>query len=199
VNRTLQGIIYMYMTENETFRYVDVLDALVSSYNNRGHRTLQFLTPNQAEKPEYAGKVLCALNIHYSKALNARKPPTLSVGQTVRVAKLKDKMTRGYQERFNQEHFKIIEVLTRQPVPMYKLQSMDNHEIIEGAFYKNELQVIDGDVFKVERVLKSRIKNKSKELYIKWKGFGDQHNSWEPAENIVKDYAQQEKTAAAAE
>jgi hypothetical protein len=186
----------MYMTENETFRYVDVLDHLVSSYNNRGHSTLQFMTPNEAEKPGNAGKVLCALNIHYSKALNSRKPPTLSVGQTVRVAKLKDKMTRGYQERFNQEHFKIIEVLTRLPVPMYKLQSMDNHEIIEGAFYKNELQVIDGDVFKIERVLKSRVKNKSKQVYVKWKGFGDQHNSWEPAANVVTDYRQQEQTAA---
>jgi hypothetical protein len=183
----------MYMTENETFRYVDVLDALVSSYNNRGHSTLQFLTPNEAEKSGNRGKVLCALNLHYSKALNAKKEPTLSVGQTVRVAKLRDKMTRGYQERFNQEHFKIVEVLTRQPVVMYKLQSMNNHEIVEGGFYKNELQVIDGDVFKVERVLKSRIRNKKKELYIRWKGFSDQHDSWEPAENIVKEYKQQEQ------
>jgi hypothetical protein len=186
-------MIYKYLTENETNRYIDVLDDLVSAYNNRGHSKLQFLTPNEAEKPENAAKVLCALNVHYSKALNARKDPKLSVGQTVRVAKTKEKMSRGYQERFNQEHYKIVEVVTRQPIVMYKLQSMDTLEIIQGNFYENELQVIDGDVFKVDRIVKRRIKNGRKEVLIKWKAFGEQHNSWEPASNIVKDYELQQQ------
>lgn len=192
-NRSIQSLIYMYMTEQETFRYVDALDDLVSSYNNRGHRTLQYLTPNEAELPENAGKVMCALNTHYSKAINARKEPKLTVGQTVRVAKLKDKMTRGYQERFNLEHYKIVEVLTRMPVEMYRLRSMDTGEIIQGGFYKNELQVIDGDVFKIERVLKSRVKSGRQEILVKWKGFSEKHNSWEPRSNVTKDYEQQNK------
>lgn len=191
-NRTLQSLIYRYLTENETFRYVHVLDDLLTAYNNRGHRTLQYLTPNDAEKPENAGKVLCALNQHYSKALTARKEPKLSVGQTVRIAKLKDKMTRGYQETFNLEYFKIVEVLTQMPVPTYRLQSMNTDEIIQGSFYLNELQPVEGDVFKVERVLEKRTRKGKKEVLIKWLGFDDRHNTWEPATNVVSDYEQQQ-------
>lgn len=187
-NRTIQELIYKYNTENETFRYVDVIYDLLSAYNNRGHRTLQYLTPDEAEKPENASKVLCALNDHYAKSLSKRKDPKLTIGQTVRIAILKGKMNRGYQERFNQEYFKIIEVLSKMPIPMYRLRSMNNNEIIQGKFYANELQPMDGDVFKIERVLKTRKRRGKKEILVKWKAFDESHNSWEPASNIVKDY-----------
>lgn len=136
---------------------------------------------------------MCALNIHYSKALSARKEPKLSVGQTVRVAKLKDKMSRGYQERFNQEYFKIVEVVTRMPVEMYKLRSLDTNELIQGNFYKNELTLVLGDVFKIERVLKTRVIRGKSMVLVRWKGFSSAHDSWEPKANIVKDYEQENK------
>jgi hypothetical protein len=187
-NRTIQDLIYRHNTEKETFRYVDVIFDLLSAYNNRGHRTLQYLTPEEAEKPENSAKVLCALNIYYSKALGSRKQPTLKVGQTVRIAIIRTKMTRGYQERFNQEYYKIIEVMTRMPIPMYRIQSMNNNEIIKGKFYANELQPLNGDVFKVDKVLQKRTRKGKKEVLVKWKAFDEQHNSWEPEENIVTSY-----------
>ncbi len=39
-NRSLQALIYKYMTENETRRYIDVLPKLVQTYNNRNHRMI---------------------------------------------------------------------------------------------------------------------------------------------------------------
>jgi hypothetical protein len=189
-NRSIQDLIYRYMTENETFRYISVLQDLTAAYNGRGHRTLQYLSPNEAEKKENWGKVLCALNTYYSKAVGKSQKPKLSVGQTVRVAKLGEKMSRGYQERFNQEYFKIIDINNRMPIPMYKLQSMNDNEIIKGNFYANELQVMQGDVFKVDHTLGTRTKGKRKEVLVKWKGFGEQHNSWEPVSNLTKTYKQ---------
>lgn len=189
-NRSLQDLIYRYMTENETFRYLNVLQDLTSAYNNRGHRTLRYLTPNEAEKKENWGKVLCSLNIHYAKAVGKSQKPKLSIGQTVRVAKLGDKMSRGYQERFNQEYFKIVDINKRMPIPMYKLQSMNDNLIIQGNFYANELQVVNGDIFKVDYTLGTRGKGKNKQVLIKWKGFSDEHNSWELATNITKKYEQ---------
>jgi Chromo (CHRromatin Organisation MOdifier) domain len=187
-NRSIQDLIYRYLTENETQRYIDVLQDLLSAYNNRGHRTLQYMSPNDAEKPENTSKVLCALNTYYSKSVGKKQQPKLSVGQTVRVAKIPERFSRGYQERFNWEHYKIVDISTRMPIPMYKLQSMNDMEIIQGNFYSNELQPVDGDTFKIEKTLGERKRRGKTEYLVKWKGFDDRHNSWEPAENIVKDY-----------
>ncbi len=188
-NRSLQDLIYRHNTENETFRYVDVIYELLAAYNSRGHRTLQYMTPDEAEKPENAAKVLCALNQYYSKALTQRKKPIFKSGQSVRVKNLGGRMSRGYQERFNQEYYKIIEVLERMPIPMYRLQSMNNNEIIKGNFYSNELQPVNGEVFKIDRILKERTRGKKKEVLVKWKAFDDSHNSWEPA-SAVRDINQ---------
>ena len=183
-NRSLQDLIYRHCTENETNRYVDVIEELMTAYNNRGHRTLQYLTPNEAEMSENADKTLSALNIHYTKAVAQRKKAEYKVGDSVRIKNLDGKMARGYQERWNQEYFKIIEVFERMPIPMYQLQSQNNNEIIKGKFYSNELQPVNGEVFKIDYVVRSRVRNGRKEDLVKWKAFDDSHNSWEPVSRI---------------
>lgn len=55
VNRSLKSLLTRYCLENRTRVYLPVLPDLVSSYNNRFHRTLQ-MSPMQAEAPENRGK-----------------------------------------------------------------------------------------------------------------------------------------------
>lgn len=192
-NRTLRDIIFPYLDENDTDKYIDKLDEMVESYNNREHSSLLGMTPNEAEKDENSGKVLCALNIKYTKALESRKEPRFSIGQTVRVANgVGDKFKRGYNARFNLEHYKIIDVNTRLPIPMYTLKSENNGEVLEGGFYENEITPIYGDVYKM-KVIKTRIRNKKKEFLVRWKGFDDRHDSWIPAKAVTKDYRSKQK------
>lgn len=41
-------------------------------------------------------------------------------------------------------------------------------------------------VFKCERILRSRkLRNGCVEYYLKWFGYSDKYNSWEPEENIL--------------
>jgi transposase InsO family protein len=190
-NRTIQDLLYRYMTENETYRYIDVLPQLLTTYNNRGHRTLKYLTPNQAEKPENSERVVNALNEHYEKFIRLNQKPKYSVGQTVRISIAKGKFSRGYNERFQREHFKIIEVKTRQPIPMYIVQSLDNNEILPAAFYGGELEPIDisEGVFK-GTAIKSRTHKGKLQHLMHWRDYGSQHDSWEDAENIKKQYRQ---------
>ena len=54
VIRTLKGLMQRYFLHNQTFKYTDVLQALVHNYNNRPHSTLDELTPNSINKQNEA-------------------------------------------------------------------------------------------------------------------------------------------------
>ena len=49
-----------------------------------------------------------------------------------------------------------------------------NGEEITGTFYEKELQKIDQQEFRIEKV----IKKKGDKLYVKWKGYDNSFNSW---------------------
>jgi hypothetical protein len=58
---------------------------------------------------------------------------------------------------------------------------------LEGTFYEQELQRVnktDSDFYRVEEVLRERMRNKPKEYFVKWLGYPDKFNSWVPAESV---------------
>ena len=55
-----------------------------------------------------------------------------------------------------------------------------NEEII-GAFYEKELQKIDQQEFRIEKV----IRKKGHKLYVKWKGYDNSFNSWIDEKDLV--------------
>jgi hypothetical protein len=187
-NRTLKNLIYRHFG-GKTYKYIDVLDDLVSSYNNRGHSTLQYLTPNDAEKEENKSKVLCALNMYYTKAVGGvrRHPVKYQVGQKVRIQASIGKLDRGFQETFKDEPFEIVSINTRMPIPMYRIKSLNDNEIVRGGFYANNLQPIEGTVFKLT-VLKEEVRRGKKRYFVKWQGFDDSHNSWVDESAITESY-----------
>lgn len=40
-------------------------------------------------------------------------------------------------------------------------------------------------VFAAERIIKKRMKSRKTEYLVKWKGWSQRHNTWEPEENIL--------------
>ena len=57
-----------------------------------------------------------------------------------------------------------------------------NGEEITGTFYENELQKIDQQEFRIEKL----IKKKGDKLYVKWKGYDNSFNSWINKKDFVK-------------
>jgi len=183
-NRTMQGMLYKYLTENETRRYLEVLPTLLQSYNNRVHRMIG-TTPAIAEgNSDVHLEMRKRMSDYYSKI--KPKMPKFQVGDFVRIVKLKGKFDRGYNERAAREIFKIHEVKTNLKIPMYVLSNYNGDEIIKGRFYQNELTKASGDVFRVETVIRRRKYRGRNQLYVKWKGFDATHNSWIDEDQVTR-------------
>jgi len=103
----------------------------------------------------------------------------------VRISKHKTVFSKGYTPYLSEEIFKDSEQVAREP-NVYRICDLAG-ERVEGVFYDSELQKIskDDDVYKVEAILRTRVKNKKKEVLVKWLGYPEKFNSWEPAENII--------------
>ena len=167
-NRSLQLLTYKFMTQNETYRYIDALPDLLKAYNNRKHRMIK-LSPLQAEKPENSLKVRHENEKRYVKV--RRRKPRYKVGQEVRISIQKGKFTRGYNPQQNEEVFKIKTISTTLPIPLYTLQSYDGDETIEGDFYAHELTAVTKDTFVIENIIKKKKRNGVTWLFVKWRGY----------------------------
>lgn len=188
-NRSLQTIIYKYMTENETFRFIDrsektineitrkdLMPYFMETYNFRKHR-MTGVSPFQAEnQPELHPGMRNKL-AKYHETIKKKKI-VFHIGDTVRVSKIKGKFSRGYNEQASQEIFKIQDIKTSNRIPMYVLSNYRGDEIIKGNFYAFELVKVTGDIFRVETVLRRRTIRGQNQLFVKWKGFDNSYNSW---------------------
>jgi len=172
-NKSIQILIYKYMNENETFRYIDHLQDFADTYNNREHRGIDNLTPMEADDPDNSEAVRAILESKV-KLIKKRKPK-LAVGDMVKVkvdAKRPDPASRSYKQRTKDEFFVVTRVSgPRMPVPMYKIRSDDTGDDIVGWWYGSELSKFSGDTFKISRILDERTRNGRREVLVEYKGY----------------------------
>lgn len=140
-NRTIQELLFKYMTHNNTKTYYNILPDIEKTYNTRYHRSIK-MSPNEAEKRKNQHIVRSILFSSHNDVVTKKKPPLLKIGQRVRIQQPASKFKRGYKPQATSEIFKIIEILNHQPIPMYKIQSESQNDIIDGNFYKNELSLV---------------------------------------------------------
>jgi len=184
-NRTIREKLQRYFTHVDNNRYVEVLDDLVKSYNNTFHRSIKTL-PNLVKKEDEA-KIF--LNLYkYNKKEGDLKEIDLkfNVGDKVRISKSKTLFQKGYEQNWSFEYFLINKVIPTNP-PTYILKDLTDEEL-SGSFYEKELQKVEQkeEVYRIEKILKTRTIKKEKQFLIKWLGWPDKFNSWEPASNLKK-------------
>ena len=180
-NRTLKSRMYKYFTDHQTKKWVKVLDQLVSGYNNTYHRSIG-MTPIQASDPKSEDLVWYTL---YGSYLSAEYgTPKFNIGDTVRISKYKNVFAKGYLPNYTRELFRVKQIIFG-PVIVYTLEDLSGKDI-EGTFYEQELSLDTTKEYKVEKVLrKKKIKGIDYAL-VKWLGYDNKFNSWEPIENIRK-------------
>ena len=179
-NRTIKRKMWVYFTTNNTHKYIDILPDLIAQYNNTYHRTIG-CTPTVASKPESYKKVFKKV---YGK-VKLKPTPKLKVGDNVRISKYKTTFSKGYTPNWTEEIFIVKTVKNTNP-PTYGLEDLKGEDVT-GGFYEQELQKIEvkpEDEYRVEKVLRHRTRNGIKEARVKWKGYDNSFNSWEPAKNV---------------
>lgn len=188
-NRTFQKILYSWMTENETSKYLNSLQQLIGLYNMRHNRTMG-MSPNQAELKKNHVQLRKNMELHYNKFTSYyKKKPQFVVGEIVRIAKNKAKFHRSYDEQTQQELFKIGRINTRLPIPTYTLTDFDGEEDILGNFYGFELtRVINDGIYRIEKVLDERVVQGEKQYFVRWKGFTSKHDSWTDASSVTREF-----------
>ena len=103
----------------------------------------------------------------------------------VRISKVKHPFEKGYMPKWTEEIFVIHAIDRKHEPPMYILRD-SAHTIIDGQFYKDELQkVIKKDnIYRIERIVRERGVGKNKQYLVKWLGYPE--TSWIRALDIVE-------------
>ena len=140
--------------------YIDKLDDIVNKYNNTYNRTIK-MEPINVKDNTY---------INIGKEVND-KDIKFKVGDHVRISKYKNIFAKGYTPNWTEEIFVIKEIKNTVPWT-YVINDLNGGEII-GTFYEKELQKINQQEFRIEKV----IKKKGNKLYVRWKGYDNSFNS----------------------
>ena len=90
--------------------------------------------------------------IDFGKESNA-KGPKLQVGDHVRISKYKNVFAKGYTPSWSEEIFVIKKVKNTFPWT-YIINDLNGKEII-GTFYEKELQKMNQEEFRIEKVIKN--------------------------------------------
>lgn len=96
------------------------------------------------------------------------------VGDPVRISKFRTVFAKGYTPNWTSEIFTIKKVQHNTDPITYLIEDNQGEEI-KGCFYAEELQLVKNkDVYLIEKI----IHTKKNQVYVKWLGFSDAHNSW---------------------
>ena len=114
-----------------------------------------------------------------------RSIPPLKVGDRVRISKKKKTFEKGFTPNWTEEVFIVSDVRSTLPLT-YKIKDLKGEDI-KGSFYRQELQKAKQEIYRIDKVLKKRTKANGgvKEVYVKWKGYSSDFNSWIPESDIL--------------
>ena len=136
--RSLKNIIYRYMEEKKTFRYVDQIQKFVKIMNERKNRVTLLAPANVREEHTEYLKSLRETKGVLSKRM---RTPKFRVGQGVRIAHKEMPFNKGYRQQFTTETFVVSRVMRaskKRAAVTYNLQDVRGEPIL-GRFYGDEL------------------------------------------------------------
>jgi hypothetical protein len=179
-NRTIKEKLYRYFSEKNSTRWIEVINRIVDNINKSVNRTIG-VKPNSVTY-ENAQDL-------YERVFKADEDekdikPTFKLNDIVRISKAKSTFDKGYYPNFTDELFKISKVNNTNP-PSYRIDDLENNHL-KGIFYEQELVLTTKDTtYRIAEKLKTRTRKGIKEIFVRWVGYSDDHNSWIKETDIV--------------
>ena len=130
--------------------YVDKLDDIVHKYNNKKHTRTIKMKPIDVKGNTY---------IDFGKEVSDNDPK-FKAADHVRISKYKNNFAKGYTPNWSEESF-VIKKIKNTVSWTYVISNLNGEEITE-RFYEKELQKIDQQEFRIEKV----IRKKGDKLYV---------------------------------
>jgi len=128
--RTIKSMIYQ-RVEKTNEKWYNVLGAVLLIYNNRMVHSSIKMTPNEARKP--ANELNVKLNLQLNRT-KLRKYPNVSVGDTVKLYKKKDKLDKERKSVWSTNIYKVENITHSGGEAMFKLEGVAKpvlrHEIL---------------------------------------------------------------------
>lgn len=184
-NRTIKNKLFRYMTLKGNRKYLDVLSNFVDNYNNTFHRSIK-MTPNRVT---FDNSPLVFRNLYgfASKREMLRKliKPKLSVGQPVRTKYLTKNFDRGYYANWSDQIHSVFKTIPGLKKPYYQIKSEDG-STVDKRFYPEDLQTVYPNLYRIEKILKTKTVRGKKQYYVKWLNHPDKYNSWIDAKEVTK-------------
>lgn len=174
-NRTLKRKLWQIFTMNLNQKWLIPLKKAVSSYNNSVHRTLgcRPIDVTRDKVPDIRERL-------YSKRRKtSQEKVNVKVGDYVRISKVKGVFEKGYLPNWTEEIFTVHSINRKFRPVTFKLKDYQN-EVIEGSFYREEIQKIehDDDTFLIEKVVRTQRRHGEQWCFVKWRGYPSSMNSW---------------------
>src|SRR5271154_2538213 len=177
-HRTIRGSMWRYFTFKRTYKYTDVLQKLITSYNNTYHRTIK-MAPNEINADNY---------MDVWGTLYADVPPVFinenpnykfKIGDHIRLANKHEVFDRGFKRNWGHEVFIIHSRKARVP-PVYEIKDLNN-EVIKGTFYAPEIQKV---TLPKEFLIEKIIQRKKNKCLVKYQGYPASFNQWISCDSV---------------
>ena len=173
-NRTIKGKMGKHFTKTKSYKYIDVLQDLVSSYNNSKHRTIGMAPINVTKENERElWKKL------YGEEFPKEAKFRFEINDKVRITKLQNIFAKSYLPLWTEEYFIIKYRFATNP-PTYKITDLKG-ELIDGSFYEKELQKINksesNDLYDIT-ILKTRKSGNKKQHFVHYEGWPSSFDEW---------------------
>lgn len=184
VIKTIKSAITRHMYKYKNKKWVNILPEVTKAYNNRYHRSIK-MSPAKAMVSD---KSKVFFNQYYDLKKFYRSPNKINLKtefkfdleDRVKLARFRTPFQREYDQKWTNEVFIITAREYSQDIPVYQVKDYLNIPII-GKFYENELEKVSvqSDVkFKIDKVIKSEKKGKTKGFIVSWKGRSNDDTTW---------------------
>ena len=179
-NRTLKTKLWRYFTMTLKEKWTHVLQDVVESYNKSVHRSI-------GKKPiDVTHENADELRNDEREEKNVKEKNDIKVGDSVRISKVKSIFAKGYLPNWTEELFTVVSINRKYSPTTYKLKDY-NDEVIEGSFYRHEIQkaTAQTETFLVENIIRNQRRGNEQWSLVKWKGYPASMNSWVRRRDIV--------------